>query len=77
LKSFFFETKATNCGVQLIEGSTIFDTSFNVLCSRAVNFESKLILNPGGIEALNNLENAEEYVLFFLKMMLDCLESVY
>jgi len=35
-------------GIQLIEGSTIFGTSFNVSCSRVVSFESKLTLNPSG-----------------------------
>ena len=41
----FLEIRTVSCGIQLNEDSAIFGISCNVSCSRAVNFESKLMLN--------------------------------
>ncbi len=71
---FFFEISIVSCGVQLIEGSAIFGTSFNVSCCRAVNFELKLLLDPD--ESAQKFRERRRIRLFFLRMMLDCLECV-
>jgi hypothetical protein len=71
----FFLNQDCQLWIQVIVDSTISGISFNVSRSRAVNLNQNW--RKIQVERFHSLENAGEWVLFFLRMILDGLEFVH